>query len=131
MFKARLLLVYPLIFIVSLYTTLVLTILWGWFVSSALHVPEIGFWMMYGIVLVVRLLFDPGVDKMLHEDKRWERLNAAILALAPDDRREDVLAELKEEEVDLWILAGATTFSQFVGSSFVLGIGFMVHIFAS
>ncbi len=132
MSKARLLLVYPLMFVVSLYTTLVLTVLWGWFVTAAFHVPEIGFWAMYGLVLCVNLFRgSAGAEKMVHDDQRWEKVKIAIAALVPDDRRESVMEDLQDQESDVWTLAGSSIFGDIVGNTIALGIGFVVHILAA
>lgn len=50
--------------VAGLYMTFVFQTLWNWFVVSALHLPQIGFWAAYGIFLVVGIFrATPKVDK--------------------------------------------------------------------
>jgi hypothetical protein len=73
--------------IVHLYTTLVLTILWNWFVVPAFHVSDVSFWLMYGLVLIVSMFSNPS-DQSLDADRRTKSLMTAIEACIPEDRRE-------------------------------------------
>lgn len=113
--------------IVSLYTTFVIQELWNWFATSALHVPEISFWVMYGLVLVISLftLGQSGTD-----EPRWKAMGIALDACIPDAKREEVDAQVKEQlEVGIWVDAGYQVFGRLVGTTFVLVLGFLVHAF--
>ena len=116
--------------ILSLYTTFVIMNLWDWFASPAFHVPEISFWLTFGLVLLVGL-FEKG-DAVA--EVSVESIMAAVIATVPQERRAEVEAEvseyLKEKMgVDVWLKGGAAAFGRFAVNSLVLGLGFAVHTF--
>jgi hypothetical protein len=116
--------------IIHLYTTLVLTILWNWFVVPALHVSDISFWLMYGLVLIVSLFSNPG-DQTFEADRRTKSLMTAIEACIPEDSRELVREQIESQSKEVWIEAGALIFGRAFSNTVALGIGFIAHILAS
>jgi hypothetical protein len=113
--------------VVGLYTTFVIQHLWNWFATSALHVPEISFWVMYGLVLLISL-FTEGQN--LADEPRWKAMGIALEACIPDAKKEEIEAQVKEQiEVRIWIDAGYHVFGKVVGTTFVLVLGFAVHMF--
>ncbi len=116
--------------ITHLYTTFVLTVLWNWFVVPALHVSDISFWLMYGLVLMLSLFRNPA-DQNFENERQWKRVMTAIDACIPEDRRDSVMEELKSQSSEIWINLGLVIFSSALGNTLSLGIGFIVHILAS
>lgn len=116
--------------IIHLYTTLVLTILWNWFVVPSFHVSDISFWLMYGLVLIVNMFSNPS-DRSFDADRRTKSLMTAIEACIPDDRREFVREELESQSKEIWIEVGAAIFGRAFGNTVALGVGFIVHVLAS
>jgi hypothetical protein len=114
----------------GLYSTFVLTIMWNWFVVPALHLSEISFWMAFGLILVINLLRDPR-ERDMAEDQKWEALTTMLEACVPEDRKAYVKERLESQSKGIWMKAGVTMFSLMVGNTAVLGMGFVVHIFAS
>ena len=117
--------------ILSLYTTFVIMNLWNWFASPALHVPEISFWGMFGLVLLVGLFAE---GHQIAEEAGWKNMIAVLIASVPDDRREEVASRIEEYaneklKVEIWLEAASKAFSRCVGNTLVLGLGFVVHIF--
>src|SRR5271165_4312707 len=43
----------------SLYTNVVVLALWDWFAVPALHVPDVSYWQIYGVTLLLAILFSP------------------------------------------------------------------------
>lgn len=113
----------------GLYTTFVLTILWNWFVVPSFHLSEISFWMTYGLVLVFNLFRDPG-DRALADEQKQEALTTMLEACVPD-RKEYVREQLESQAKSIWTLMGVSLFSQMVGNTIALGIGFLVHTLAA
>jgi hypothetical protein len=76
--------------------------LWNWFATGALHVPEISFWMMYGLVLTI------GAFKMHHDDSNIEQKNRlkaiaiAVDASMPEDKRKRVRERLDDQQNGIW-----------------------------
>ena len=116
--------------VVHLYTTFVLMLLWNWFVVPTFHVGDISFWTMYGLVILVSL-FKDDTDKNFADERRWKALMIAIDACIPPDQKENVKHELEEVKGELWIDIGVGLFGQVLGNSLTLGIGFLIHTFAS
>ena len=114
--------------VVGLYTTFVLTVLWDWFASPALHVDHISFWMMYGLTMFIGLL---GARNTFEDDRRHKVYSVVLDACIPESRREEVLEQLKDLEAGTWVEAGWKVFGQIVTNTMALGFGFAVHILAS
>lgn len=117
--------------ILSLYTTFVIMNLWNWFASPALHVPEISFWGMFGLVLLVGLFVE---GHAITAEGLLKNMIPVLIASVPDDRREEVVSTIEEYvtekmKVEIWLEAGSKAFGRCVGNTLVLGLGFVVHVF--
>jgi hypothetical protein len=115
--------------VIHLYTTLVLTLLWNWFVVPVFHVSQVSFWLMYGLVLVINMLQSPSEDS--NADRRTKTLMTAIEACIPEDHRQLVREELERQNNEIWIDLGALMFGRAFGVTVTLGIAFIVHVLAS
>jgi hypothetical protein len=119
--------------IVGLYTTFLIENLWNWFATSAFHVPEMSFWGMYGLVLLVGL-FTTEVPRSVYDDPQWKGMLIILEACVPDDKREMVTDELKDQiENTMWtdvvVQSFSTSVGKLVGNTFVLVLGWAVHTF--
>ena len=112
--------------IVNLYTTFVLTILWNWFATVALHTSEISFWMMYGLVLIVGL-FQKADDT---NEERWKGLLIMVNACVPENRRDDIKEELEGLVPAAWSGVAFAFIGKIIGNSLALGVGFAIHVLA-
>lgn len=125
-------LLFALSLITAIYTTFILTLLWGWFVAPAFHVARISFWIMYGLVLVASLFRGHGLEeKDMEDDRRWELLMTAVKACVPEDRREEVEAEQKYLSKGMWKVLGTLNVANVMANTGILGIAFVVHVIAS
>src|SRR5437588_12172326 len=77
----------------GLYTTFVLTILWNWFATPTFHTSEMSFWVMLGLLLLVRLFKDDYYEGA-RDQTRWEKLLLTVQASVPVEKMDDVKAEL-------------------------------------
>ena len=111
--------------LVGLYTTLVLQKLWNWFATEALHVPEISFWLMYGVVLIIELFTADRSDNS-HE---FKTLTTLLDACVPDDKREEVREQLDDMYSAIWVEAGSKVFGKILSVTWVFVIGWAVHTF--
>jgi hypothetical protein len=114
--------------LIHLYTTFVLQHLWNWFVVNALHAPEISYWVMYGIVLMLQLVF---YRSTFEDEQRWNWLEIVLTRCVPDERREEVSDELDRFKEQLTLQVGLMIFSVALGNTITLAIGWGVHTFLS
>lgn len=120
-------LLYCISMVVGLYTTFVLVMLWDWFAVPAFHVSEIGFWVMYGLTMLIGVLRPTGND--IESENRHKVLAVMPDACIPDAKREQVKEELDGLAQEIWWQAGMKVFGQVVSNSFMFGLGFAIHTF--
>ena len=113
---------------VGLYTTFVLQSLWNWYVTEAFHLPQISFWVMYGIVLVIGMFADRE-SKRFAEQQQFAVLANAIDACIPDEKRALVKEQHAEQEKQMWGEVGIGIFRKAIGNTFTLVVGWIVHSF--
>lgn len=114
---------------VGFYTTFVIQNLWNWFAVPALHVPEISYWTIYGLLLGARLVFEK--DETFEKQEIFGRVGMMIEACVPEEKQADLNAQLlaEDEKMGTKILSMVT--GQAIGNTITLGIGFAIHLFAS
>lgn len=121
---AIVLLVGPLI---SLYTTFVLKNLWNWFATEALHLPEISFWVMFGLVLIIGM-FTSNFGH-IEQEYGFKSIGTALDACVPEDKRDWVREQLEDQQKAIWGDIGMKLFSRIFGATCTLVIGWAVHAF--
>jgi hypothetical protein len=115
--------------IVGLYTTFVLQQLWNWFVATSFHVPEISYWVMYGIQLAFGLL-SSSHSQRTEEDQSWKIAFRMLAACVPEEKRDELKETLEAEmKVTPWIDLGSMIFGQVIGNTIALTIGWGIHGF--
>jgi hypothetical protein len=112
----------------SLYTTFVVQCLWNWFVVAAFHTTEISFWVMYGLIMLLRL-FASEQDLEIAEEQRWTNLFTLLEYCVPSEFREEAMNQVKEKVEGMWVEFGAAAFGKLVGNTITLALGFCVHAF--
>lgn len=112
--------------VVWLYTTFALTMLWNWFVTPAFHVGEIGYWNMYGLVLVIRLL-SPGSEMLPVMIDKWEHAMVMLNACIPEEKRPEVEGAIKKDMASVNEQSLIASVSSFAASTMSLLIGFVIH----
>jgi hypothetical protein len=118
--------------VLNIYSTFVLTILWRWFVVPALHVPDISFWIMYGLVLTIAL-FQNYPNRNLTEERRWESALTMIRSAVPENRKalvEEELEAIKPSEWEIWFDGAVDLVGRALTCTFTLAVGFVVHSLA-
>ena len=126
----KLLWAFPIGIVVSLYTTFVIQNLWNWFAVPAFHVPEISFWGIYGLVLLVSLLAEgPKSGEKFAAEQRWKNIYHVLDACIPADKKEGVMELIKEENEGVWINVGIEVFQKIVSNTLTLLVGWGVHVF--
>lgn len=112
--------------VVGFYTTFVLQTLWNWFAVEALHAPTISYWTMYGLMMLVRLVFDKNGAEM---DERFKRLGILVQGCIRDDKSDEVRTAIEDEEKGLPLTLGAIAGGQAIANTLTLAIGFFVKAF--
>jgi hypothetical protein len=112
--------------LVNFYTTFVLMELWNWFAVAALKAPEISYWVMYGLVLILQTtMFDPE----LKDEERWKWLETVLTRCIPEEKRSEVMEEVQEQKSEMTSRVGLAIFSKGLSSTVALGLGWVVHVF--
>jgi hypothetical protein len=112
--------------IVGFYTAFVLQRLWNWFAVPALHVPSIGYWLMFGLNTLIGLIFQRG--ETFGEDQRWKVVMTVLAACVPDGKQAKVQETLEQEmKHGMWVNAGSMVVDKIVGNTFALSIGWAIH----
>jgi len=126
----KLLWAFPIGIVVSLYTTFIIQNLWNWFAVPALHVTEIPFWGIYGLVLLVGLLAEgqKNGDKFANE-QRMEEYRPCFGCIIPEEKKEGVMQTIEKENEGMWLNMGLEVFGKIVGNTLTLLIGWGVHTF--
>jgi hypothetical protein len=114
--------------VVGLYTTFVLQTLWNWFAVQALNAPAVSYWAMYGLMMLIHLVFEKPPFEM---DKKFKLISIVVDACVPDDKRHDVNELLKQEEEGLVPELMGMIGGQAFGNTFTLGLGWAIHQFLS
>lgn len=114
--------------VVGFYTTFVIQNLWNWFAVPALHVPEISYWTMYGLLLGARLVFEK--DETFEKAEVFGRVGMMIEACVPEEKQADLNAQLLAEDEKMGTKILSMVAGQAVGNTITLGIAFAIHIFA-
>lgn len=114
-------------FVVGFYTAFVLMMLWDWFITPAFHVTEIGYFNVYGLVLVVRLL-SPTADAIAVA-QQGERETKMLEACIPDGKRAETLSAIEKDSLSNNAQMLLANGMEALGSTMSLVVGFVVHTF--
>jgi tetrahydromethanopterin S-methyltransferase subunit G len=114
--------------VVGLYTTFVLQHLWNWFAATAFHLPQIPFWVMYGMVLGVGM-FTLDQSSNFEQRQLFKMLAVGLDACVPADKKELVKDQIEDQKEQMWVEAGTLAFGKLVGNTVTLMIGGVVHLF--
>lgn len=112
--------------LVGLYTTLVLESLWNWFAVPSLHAPELSYWAVYGLQLMIGLLSQGSALSEI-EQKTQELLLTVLDFCIPEDRMEEARQAIEHQEQSAWVTAGFSILHRVAGNTLTLAIGFSVH----
>jgi uncharacterized membrane protein YraQ (UPF0718 family) len=113
--------------VIGFYTSFVFQNLWNWFLAPALHLDPISYWVMYGVSMLIRAMLSSRQDETIGH--LWEQQKQLLELCVPDANRSRFHSVLKEEEENMWALAGAAAFGEFLGSTISLGFGWLIHTF--
>lgn len=107
----------------SVYAAFVSMCMWNWFATRALHVPEISFLEMLGLMWLIRLLTFSGDG----DQYQWAMVWAVLEEVVPSDKREAV-EKVKREFGDSATLL-SFSFAHLFANTTTLVLGFLVHAF--
>lgn len=113
--------------LLSLYITFVIKNLWNWFAAEALNLPQVSFWVMYGIVLMIGMFTSDFGD--IEQKYSFKAFGVALDACVPDDKKAWVLEELEAQQESIWRDVAIIPFMRILGATVTLVIGWGVHTF--
>lgn len=113
--------------VVGLYRTFIIESFWNWFVVGTFDARAVSFWGMYALVLLVGIFADR--HSQWADEQRWRGALTVLDSCIPEDKREFVHDEIKSQTEGAWLELGINIFSEFVGMTLTLGIGFAIHSF--
>ena len=84
-----------------------------------------------GLVLLVGL-FSEGHG--IAEEAEWKNIMAVLIAIVPDERREEVISKVEEYakgqmKLEVWLEAGTKALGRCAVNTLVVVLGFAVHTF--
>lgn len=94
---------------------------------AAFHVTEIGYFNVYGLVLVVRLL-SPTADAIAVA-QQGERETKMLEACIPDGKRAETLSAIEKDSLSNNAQMLLANGMEALGSTMSLVVGFVVHTF--
>jgi hypothetical protein len=109
------------------YKAFVIQSLWNWFLASAIHADEISYPQAFGITMLF-FLFSNHVSDKVEEGKRTELMQAYIAAMVPPGPKYTIDSERKKLEESVWY-SKLDSFGDIATSTFVLVVGFGIHLF--
>jgi hypothetical protein len=111
---------------VGLYNAFIVQQFWNWFAAAAFHVPTVSYWAMYGLLLLLGLVFE---REEFADEWRWQSL-AIWMDLCVPAEKQQALNEALEQQVDgMWVAIGFKVFGKLLGNTATLAVGWGVHVF--
>lgn len=113
-----------------LYSAFAFQNLWNWFVSDAIHGPEVSYWQAAGILILASFLSYHDYEAYAKE-KRWKRVLKLMEAIVSEEDRVKVTKTLDEDEKS-WmgiILEASPGIARTVSVTFALVGGWAIHTF--
>jgi ACR3 family arsenite efflux pump ArsB len=117
---------YGIALVVGLYTTFVVQSLWNWFAVKAFNVPSVSYWEMYGLTMLLGLLLARDGEQ---DEQNWKTAFLILDVCVPQEKRDELVEELKARNEGLWLELGLVVFGKAVGNSLTLAIGWAVYTF--
>lgn len=112
---------------VGMYTAFVAECYWNWFAVPSLHVSELSFLQMLGILWLIQLIIPKQSSNA--DGRVWALLLSAIELCVPAEKQEE-LTELKEPPAIAAIIEGFSAIvGQLASNTFMLLLGFILHMF--
>ena len=102
--------------LVRLYTAFVVQCLWNWFAVRALNVPEVPYWTVFGLLILLDLVQREQPD--VSESPQWRSQLVMLEACVPDDKRPSVVAAIKAQTDNMWTELGYKAIGAVIGKLF-------------
>ena len=114
--------------VVGLYTAFVVQTFWNWFAVKAFGVPSVTYWEMYGVTMLLGLLFSRDGDSVKN-DEQWKTAFMILDACVPPDKREFVADEMKARLDGIWLDMAFMVFGKFINNTVTLVLGWAIYTF--
>jgi hypothetical protein len=114
--------------VVGFYTVFVMMQFWNWFAVPLLGVPVAGYWVVYGLNMLLALFTGHGEPEDPTQEKRWRMLYTVLDACVLEQKMEEVREYVRGEGEQIWAEAGLHIFGVVAMRTLTLGVGFAVHL---
>ena len=115
-------------FFVGLYSTFVALKLWGWFAVPILHLPDLTFIQLWGLMLLASALMRGNFQTSnSSEQGKWATLGTAVEMCIPDDKQEKWKDYWEGEPARVLLEGFGAIVGSFATNTLVLVMGFILH----
>ena len=118
---------FGLVWLGGLWTAFVVQNLWNWFLAPAIHASELSYFEAVGILLLAYVLKKESKDRLENEE-RWDKAMVTLGACVPPGKAEELKLAHEKKEKPGWLMV-LNLASEPIGSTIVLGVGWVVHTF--
>jgi hypothetical protein len=116
-------------FLVGLYSTFVALNLWNWFAVPYLHLPNLSFLQLWGLMMLAGSLVRGNLrTSSRSEEGRWATLGEAIELCIPNEKQQDWKDYWKLEPHRVFFETVGTIIEALASNTLVLILGFILHI---
>ncbi|MGB8261928.1 MAG: hypothetical protein WCE75_16320 [Terracidiphilus sp.] len=116
-------------FFVGLYSTFVALRLWGWFAVPILHLPDLSFLQLWGLMLLASTLMRGSFQTSTNgESGKWATLGTAVEMCIPDEKQQQWKDYWDGEPLRVLLETVGAIVGAFAVNTLVLFIGFILHV---
>jgi hypothetical protein len=108
--------------IVGLYTAYVAECFWNWFAVPTLHVDDVSFFQMLGLLWLVQLIIKPFAG----DDIQQNKLISVVGLCVPEDKQAEVAEITRTDDTSENVMI---VFAQVGRNTVMLILGFVLHMF--
>jgi hypothetical protein len=116
-------------FFIGLYRTFVSLNLWNWFAVPYLHLPNLSFLQLWGLMLLASAVMPGNFHAGESDEKmRWATLGEAVQMCIPDDKQHTWKEYWDGEPARVFFCTVGGILGAFASNTLVLVMGFLLHI---
>lgn len=118
--------------LVGLYSTFVALNLWAWFAVPIFHLPSLSFLQLWGLMLLSSTLMRGNFQISTNsEDGKWAMLGAAVELCIPAEKQQQWTDYSDGEPTRAFFGTVGAIVGAVASSTFVLILGFVLHVATS
>ncbi len=127
-FSKKMVAAWVIAFLVGLYSTFVALNLWTWFAVPILHLPNLSFLQLWGLMLLASTLMRGNFQTGSGDEKgRWATLGTAVEMCIPDEKQQAWKEYWDMEPARVLMESIGGIIGAFAANTLVLALGFILH----